>query len=51
MVDRLTGFFDLDGRIVELSAKGDGLERVQALVNFEMFRPVLEAAVPRAVFV
>ena len=40
--------FDLDDRLAELSAKGDGLERVQALVDFEMFRPALEAAVPRA---
>jgi transposase, IS5 family len=39
MVDRSPGFFDLDGRLAELSAKGDGLERVQALVDFEMFRP------------
>ena len=48
MVDRSPGFFDLDERLAELSAKGDGLERVQALVDFEMFRPRLEAAVPRA---
>src|SRR6478752_6826367 len=48
MVDRSPGFFDLDDRLAELSAKGDGLERVQALVDFEMFRPALEAAVPRA---
>ena len=31
--------FDLDDRLAELSAKGDGLERVQALVDFEMFLP------------
>ena len=37
MVDRSPGFFDLDDRLAELSAKGDGLERVQALVDFEMF--------------
>ena len=48
MVDRSPGFFDLDDRLAELSAKGDGLERVQALVDFEMFRPGLEAAVARA---
>jgi hypothetical protein len=48
MVDRSPGFFDLDDRLAELSAKGDGLERVQALVDFEMFRPALEGAVPRA---
>jgi IS5 family transposase len=48
MVDRSPGFFDLDDRRAELSAKGDSLERVQALVDFEMFRRSLEAAVPRA---
>ena len=32
MVDQLPGFFDLDDRLAELSAKGDSLERVQALV-------------------
>ena len=37
--DRSPGFFDVDERLAELSAKGDGLERVQALVDFEMFRP------------
>jgi hypothetical protein len=40
--------FDLDDRLAELSAKGDSLERVQALVDFQMFRVALEAAVPRA---
>jgi len=40
--------FDFDERLVELSAKGDKLERLNAVVDFEMFRPTLEAAVPRA---
>ena len=48
MVDRSPGFFDFDDRLAELSAKGDNLERVKAVVDFEMFRPALEAAVPRA---
>jgi len=48
MVDRSPGFFDIDLRLADLSAKGDDLERVKALVDFEMFRPALEAAVPRA---
>jgi len=48
MVDRSPGLFDFDERLAELSAKGDGLERVNALVYFEMFRPTLEAAAPRA---
>ena len=48
MADRSPSFFDFDGRLAELSAKGDDLERVKALVDFEMFRPALEAAVPRS---
>jgi transposase, IS5 family len=47
MVDRSPGFFDFDNRLAAISAKGDSLERVKALVDFEMFRPSLEAAVPR----
>jgi IS5 family transposase len=42
------GFFDVDERLRELSAKGDDLERISGLVDFEMFRPELEAAVPRS---
>jgi hypothetical protein len=42
------GFFDVDDRLAELSAKGDDLERVNALVDFEMIRPALQAAVARA---
>ena len=41
------GFFDVNERLAELSAKGEDLERVKALVDFEMFRAALEAAVPR----
>jgi IS5 family transposase len=48
MIDRSPGFFDIDNRLAELSAKGDDLERVKALVDFELFCPALEAAVPRA---
>ena len=48
MVDRSPGFFDLADRLTELSTKRGDLERVKALVGFEMFRPALEAAVPRA---
>ena len=32
MVDRSPSFFDLDDRLAELSLKGDGLERVRALI-------------------
>lgn len=42
------GFFDVGDRLRELSAKGDDLERIAALVDFEMFRPDLERAIPRA---
>ena len=45
---RQPGFFDMTDRLRELSAKGDGLERIAALVDFERFRPDLERAVPRS---
>ena len=45
---RQPGFFDVDERLRELSAKGDDLERIARLVDFEMFRPELERAVPRS---
>jgi IS5 family transposase len=44
---RQSGFFDLDERLAELSAKGDDLELLNAVVNFELFRSDLEGAVPR----
>src|SRR5947209_13945909 len=44
----IPGFFDFVERLAELSAKGDDLERLNDVVDFEMFRPALEAAVPRA---
>src|SRR5690242_16187199 len=42
------GFFDVDERLKQLSAKGDNLERLSAVVDFELFRADLERAVPRA---
>lgn len=42
------GFFDMSDRLRELSAKGDDLERIAALVDFQQFRPELERAVPRS---
>ena len=45
---RQPGFFHLDDRLRELSAKGDDLERLSALVDFETFRSELERAVPRS---
>ncbi len=37
MVEGTPGFFDVEERLAELSAKGDDLERVKALVDFELF--------------
>src|SRR4051794_13302027 len=42
------GFFDVDERLKERSAKGDHLERLTTIVDFELFRADLEQAVPRA---
>ncbi len=39
------GFFDVDERLKELSAKGDDLERLSAIVDFELFWPDLARAV------
>ena len=45
---RQPGLFGVSDRLRELSAKGDDLERIAALVNFEIFRADLERAVPRS---
>ena len=45
---RQAGLFDIEERLRELSAKGDDLERIDGLVDFEAFRPDLERAVPRS---
>jgi hypothetical protein len=42
------GFFDMDERYAALSAAGDPLERLSAVVDFEIFRPVLDAALARS---
>jgi len=42
------GFFDVEERLKELSAKGDALERLTAVVDFELFRDDLERAVRRS---
>jgi len=42
------GFFDVDERLAALSAAGDPLERLSAVVDFELFRPVLDAALARS---
>jgi len=38
------GFFDIDERLKQLSAKGDSLERLQAVIDFELFRASLARA-------
>ena len=45
---RQPGFLGADERLRELSATGDDLERIGALVDFAMFRAELEQAVPGA---
>jgi transposase, IS5 family len=42
------GFFDLDERYAALSAAGDPRERLSAVVDCEIFRPVLDAALARS---
>jgi transposase, IS5 family len=42
------GFFDLDERYASLSASGDPLERLAAVVDFEVFRPLLDQALCRS---
>ena len=42
------GFFDVDERLKDLSAKGDALERLSRIVDFELFRDDLARAVPRS---
>jgi hypothetical protein len=44
---RAAGFFDVEERLAGLSKKGDDLEGLAAVVDFELFRPELERAVPR----
>jgi hypothetical protein len=46
--DAKPGFFDVDERYAALSAAGDPLERLAAVVDFEIFRPVLNAALARS---
>ena len=43
------GFFDMDERLKEIAAKGDDLERLNAIVDFfRTFRADLGKAVPRS---
>ena len=45
---RQPGMFDADERLRALSAAGDPLERLRVVLDFELFRPELEAALDRA---
>ena len=45
---RQVGMFDVEERLAGLSKKGDELERLAAVIDFELFRAELERAVPRA---
>jgi IS5 family transposase len=45
---RQVGMFDVEERLAGLSKKGDDLERLTTVVDFELFRAELERAVPRA---
>ena len=42
------GFFDVDERLEQLSEAGDPLERLLAVVDFELFRPALDRALRRS---
>jgi transposase, IS5 family len=42
------GFFDVDERYASLSAAGDPLERLARVIDFELFRGELEAALERS---
>lgn len=42
-----TGFWSVDDRLAEISASGDPLETLNATVDFERFRPILEHAAGR----
>jgi len=37
-----TSFFDLEDRYASLSEAGDPLERLNAVIDWEIFRPILE---------
>jgi hypothetical protein len=42
------GFFDIDEHYAALSAAGDALQRLASVIDFEVFRPVLDAALVRS---
>jgi len=48
MMAEQRGFFDLDDRYAALSKAGDPLERLSAVIDFEIFRAELDAALRRS---
>ncbi|OAI22820.1 hypothetical protein A1351_20415 [Methylosinus sp. R-45379] len=46
MTREAPGFFEVDEWLAELSAKDDDLERLNTLVDFDLFRRAREAVVP-----
>ena len=42
------GFFVVDERLKGISAKGDDIDRLHQIVDFEVFRDYLECAAPRS---
>ncbi|MFW8637577.1 transposase, partial [Cribrihabitans pelagius] len=46
-MSRQAGFWSVDDRLAEISAGGDPLETLNATVDFERFRPILECAAGR----
>lgn len=47
-MSRQAGFFDTDERLHWLSEAGDPLDRLASVVDFELFRPELDAALGRS---
>ena len=46
-MSRQSGFWSVDDQLTEISAGGDPLETLNATVDFERFRPILECAAGR----
>ena len=47
LMSRPLSFFDTDDRLRSLSEAGDPLERLSKVIDFELFRPELEAVLAR----
>src|SRR5262249_3712968 len=47
LMSRPLSFFDADDRLRSLSEAGDPLERLSTVIDFELFRPELEAVLAR----